>query len=199
MILDCAGGAQRRRRLGMRARVESGVALRLPPQSKKRRSNDVMNNAVSIPGDELLIIGYGNILRGDDGVGPRVAEMIGSMGLPGVRTLICQQLSPEHADPISRADAVVFVDAAVDAPGEVQLRPLEPNESSQLMAHAADPRTMLALARDVFGHAPKAWWLTIPAVNVGFNESLSPETQRGFAEAAEMIQTLCRRRSRTKS
>jgi len=105
---------------------------------------------------DILVIGYGNTLRGDDGVGPRVAEAIEELQLPRVRTLVCQQLSPEHAYQISRADLVVFVDAAVDAPKEVQWRPLEPNESSQLMAHAVDPRTMLALARDVFGHAPEA-------------------------------------------
>ena len=140
----------------------------------------------------FLVIGYGNTLRGDDGVGPRVAEAIEKLNLPGVRTLICQQLSPEYADPVSRAHTVVFVDAAVDAPREVQLRKLEPGESSQLMAHAADPRTMLALARDVFGHAPQAWWLTIPAVKLDFSEDLTLEAQRGFAEAVGKIQELCR-------
>jgi hydrogenase maturation protease len=151
-----------------------------------------MSNTATASKADLLVIGYGNTLRSDDGVGPRVAEVVGAMGLPGVRTLICQQLSPEHADPISQADAVVFVDAAVDAPKEVQLRQLEPNESSQLMAHAADPRTMLALARDVFGHAPQAWWLTIPAVKLGFGEDLSEEAQHGMKEAVERIQTLYR-------
>jgi hydrogenase maturation protease len=143
------------------------------------------------PKHEMLVIGYGNTLRADDGVGPRVAEAVGALRLPGVRTLICQQLSPEHADQISQAGAVVFVDAAVDEPKEVQLRPLEPNESSQLMTHAADPRTMLAVARDVFGHVPQAWWLTIPAVNLEFNEELSPEAQRGCDEAVQRIQALC--------
>jgi Ni,Fe-hydrogenase maturation factor len=61
------------------------------------------------------------------------------------------------------------------------------------MAHAADPRTMLALARDVFGHAPKAWWLTIPAVNLEFGEELSPEAQRGFEEAVQKIRLLSSR------
>jgi hydrogenase maturation protease len=138
----------------------------------------------------LLVIGYGNTLRGDDGVGPRVAEAVAALRLPGVRTLICQQLSPEHAEPISRAETVVFVDAAVDSRTEVRWRPLVPNDSSQLMAHAADPRTMLALSRDVFGHTPKAWWLTIPAVNLEFSESLSPTAEQGYAEAVTMIQFL---------
>jgi hydrogenase maturation protease len=138
----------------------------------------------------LLVIGYGNTLRSDDGVGPRVAEAVGALRLPGVRTLICQQLSPEHADPISRSERVIFVDAAVDAARGVQLRPLEPGDSSQLMAHAADPRTMLALSRDVFGHAPQAWWLTIPAVQLEFGETLSPEAQRGYEEALDKIKSL---------
>jgi hydrogenase maturation protease len=139
---------------------------------------------------DLLVIGYGNILRGDDGVGPRVAEAVGQLRLPGVRTLICPLLAPELADPISRAGKVVFVDAAVDAPYKIQWRKLHPNETSQIMSHAADPRTMLALARDVFGHAPEAWWLTIPAVNLGFSADFSPVAEQGMQEAVEKIQTL---------
>ena len=141
---------------------------------------------------EILVIGYGNTLRGDDGVGPCVAEVLEKLQLPGVRTLACPMLTPELADPIARAAKVIFVDAAVDAPNEVQWRKLEPNETSQLMAHAADPRTMLALSRDVFGRVPEAWWLTIPAVDLGFREGFSPSVQLGLAEAVEKIQTFCR-------
>ena len=139
---------------------------------------------------DLLVIGYGNTLRSDDGVGPRVAEAVGALYLPGVRTLICQQLSPEHAEPVSQARAVIFVDAAVDEPNEVQFRKLEPNDSSQLMAHAADPRTMLALSRDVFGRVPEAWWLTIPGKKLDFGETFSPEAKAGFHEALRRIQSL---------
>ena len=140
----------------------------------------------------LLVIGYGNTLRGDDGVGPRVAEAIHQLALPGVRALVCPMLTPELADPISRARTVIFVDAAVDAPQKVQLRRLTPNDTSQLMAHAADPRTLLALSRDVFGHVPQAWWLTIPAVKMEFSEELSPLAQGGLIEAVEKIRTLWR-------
>ena len=153
-----------------------------------RTMNDVQT---LLPESSLLVIGYGNTLRGDDGVGPRVVEAVELLHLPGVRTLVCQQLSPEHAAPISLAQTVIFVDAAVDAAGEVQLRRLEPNDTTQLMAHAADPRTMLALSRDVFGHVPRAWWLTIHAVKLDFSEDLTPEARRGLTEAVEMIQVFC--------
>ena len=147
-------------------------------------------NQPTEPARGLLVIGYGNELRGDDGVGPKVAAAVEALQLPGVRTLICQQLSPEHAEPVSQARVVVFVDAAVDTPREVQFRKLEPAGSSQLLAHAADPRTMLALARDVFGQYPEAWWLTIPAENTGFSEELSPSVRHGLREAVEKIRLL---------
>ena len=35
----------------------------------------------------LLVIGYGNTLRRDDGVGPRVAEAVEGLRLAGVRTI----------------------------------------------------------------------------------------------------------------
>ncbi len=138
----------------------------------------------------LLIIGYGNTLRSDDGVGPRLVEAVGNLRLPRVRTLICQQLSPEHSGLVALAGAVIFVDAAVDAPQQVQWREIKPGPAAQLFAHAADPRTLLAFARDVFGQVPQAWWLTIPAVNLEFGEELSPVTEAGYREARENIQVL---------
>jgi hydrogenase maturation protease len=67
----------------------------------------------------LLIIGYGNPLRGDDGLGVEVAcclkEIIRD---ESVEVLSQHQLMPELADPVSRASLVVFVDARVgDTPG----------------------------------------------------------------------------------
>jgi hydrogenase maturation protease len=153
-----------------------------------------MKPKVNAPSNDVLVIGYGNTLRCDDGVGPRVAEAVAALNLPGVRTLVCQQLAPEHADPVSRARLVLFVDAAVDAPREVQLRPLQPADTSQVMAHAADPRTLLALARDVFGRVPEAsWWLTIPIEEPGFGEELSPLARQGMRTAVAKIQALVAR------
>jgi len=151
-----------------------------------------MTPAPQEPAAELLVIGYGNTLRRDDAVGPKVAEAVAALALPGVRTLACALLTPELAEAASQASAVVFVDAAVDASREVQLRKLEPAGSSQIMAHAASPGTLLALARDVFGQAPEAWLLTIPAENIGIGEELSDFTRRGLETALEEIKRLAK-------
>jgi len=135
----------------------------------------------------FLVIGYGNTLRRDDGVGPRVAESIAALGWPEVEALACALLTPELAEPVARAGTVVFVDASVEAPRQVQLRRLEPADSSRILAHAADPRTLLALARDVFGHVPRAWWLTIPIEDLGIGEELSRLARRGVEIAVQEI------------
>ena len=136
---------------------------------------------------ELLVIGYGNTLRQDDSVGPRVAERIEALHRPGVRTLICDQLSPEHAEAIAHAHVVVFVDAMRGAPRHVRLQPVKPGHSTQLMAHAAEPPTMLALARDVYGRVPQAWLAAIPAVRLGFGSGVSVVAQRGIDDATRTI------------
>jgi hydrogenase maturation protease len=141
--------------------------------------------------DDFLIIGYGNTLRGDDGAGPHLAGAVAAGNYPGVRVLVCPLLTPELADSVSQARVAVFVDAAVDAPREVRWRKLKPAKSAQIMSHAAAPRALLALARDVFGHAPQAWWLTIPAVKFDFGGDFSPQTQKGIASALEKIESLC--------
>ena len=150
-------------------------------------------NPSPAPRVDLLVIGYGNTLRGDDGAGPHVAETVAAMNRPGVRALACPLLTPELADPISKAGAVIFVDATVDAPRKVRLSKLRPAKTAQILAHAAGPATLLALARDLFGRAPKAWCLTIPAVKFDFSDIFSPETQQAIPPALEKIDRLCRK------
>jgi hydrogenase maturation protease len=135
----------------------------------------------------LLVIGYGNTLRQDDSAGPRVVEAIETRGMPGIHTFACAQLSPEHAEAVARARAVVFVDAQAGVAGQVQLRKIVPGESSQVTTHAAEPQTLLALARDVYGQAPPAWLLTIPAESLGFGTEISSVTRRGIEAAVDEV------------
>ena len=144
------------------------------------------------PEAELLVIGYGNTLRQDDRAGPVVAATIESYALPGVRTMVCHQLAPEHAEPVAQARAVVFVDAHAGPGWAVCLRRIQAGESSQVTTHAAEPRTLLALAREVYGRAPTAWMLTVPAERMGFGTDLSEVTRRGVDVAVSKVVKLAR-------
>ena len=60
-----------------------------------------------------LVIGYGNELRRDDGLGPQAARAVAGWGMPGVLALSCHQLTPELAEIVADAEEALFIDAAV--------------------------------------------------------------------------------------
>lgn len=142
------------------------------------------------PGD-LLIIGYGNELRSDDGVGPKVAETVARWRLPGVRTMVYQQLMPELAGPLATASRVVFVDAAIDC-RSVQVREVEPQPSTQVMAHAVDPGALLQLTKTLYGCCPPALFVSIPAADFSFGGELSEVCRKGMQAALDHICALAK-------
>lgn len=128
----------------------------------------------------ILLIGYGNPLRTDDGVGQVVAdEIANSPETPGFRgnleTIACHQLLPEHAEAISTADRVVFVDAeAGPEPGRITVRAIEPDaQGSAGLIHDFTPQTLLAYAQLLFGHAPPATLVTVNGYSFEHGEGLS--------------------------
>lgn len=141
---------------------------------------------------KLLIIGYGNTVRQDDQAGVLVAERLESLALPGVIALACPQLSPEHAEAVAQARAVVLVDAQAGPARDVRLQRVRPAASPQVTTHAAEPSTLLALARDVYGHAPPTWLLTLPAEQFGFGTDLSPVTELAVEAAVGQLVEMAR-------
>jgi hydrogenase maturation protease len=127
----------------------------------------------------LLVIGYGNELRGDDGVGPRVARAVAEWNRPDVRALAVQQLVPELAAKLVTAERVVFVDARVDAERLVSWRPVDAEAEQLSMGHISTPGWLLGVADQVFGHAPRAWLVTIRTLQFDYGALLSPSAQRG--------------------
>jgi hydrogenase maturation protease len=135
----------------------------------------------------ILLLACGNTLRRDDGVGRAVAVEIERLDLPGVEVISCDLLLPELADQLSSADEVIFVDAVADASRQTSIEEVKPAESPQLMAHHASPGILLALARDVFGHCPRAFLIAIPASDFGIGEELSETARRGMQQALDLI------------
>ncbi len=139
----------------------------------------------------ILVIGYGNDLRGDDGAGQRAAAEVEAWGVPGVQVRALHQLTPELAEPLAAADRAVFLDAHPVSDGAaVRIRRIDPAAPPTRFAHTADPQALLDLARTAFGRAPESWSITIPARDFTFGAALSPLTARGVADALVAIRPL---------
>ena len=136
---------------------------------------------------EILVIGYGNDLRSDDGAGRVVASEIEAMDLHGVVVRSQSQLTPELALAITRADVAVFVDANVDCE-ELTVHAVRSGEpGSQSMSHHTDPATLLLLAEGLGRVPPDTYVVSIPASNLELGFELSPRTAAAAEEAVAAI------------
>lgn len=135
-----------------------------------------------------LVIGIGNPLRGDDGVGALLAEEVGGDHV--------QQLTPELAAELARLERVLFIDAWLAPPGAAprldRLDPLLPGDgqgSAQLASHHLDPAQLLTLSQALYGRAPQGWWLRIPAWALAHGQELSPALLSSLPAARALRQT----------
>lgn len=188
--------------------------------------------------DRVIVIGYGNTLRSDDGAGQKVAEILASWHLPQVRSISVHQLTPELAAPIAEAELAIFVDVyQVEVTSELanshdHIAPLVKGswgdsttaETHQLnfncllatndvrvisidtttskkydpikaAGHITNPHSLLYLTDLVYGKAPVAWWILIPAVKFEFGDRLSTLTTAGITRAIPLIQQIIQYRS----
>jgi hydrogenase maturation protease len=135
----------------------------------------------------ILILGYGNTLRGDDAFGPRVAELLlGRVQDPSVEILSLHQLTPELMEPLSRAALAIFIDAAaVGEPGAIVERRLDPAAAPAAFTHHATPEGLLAGARALYGCAPEAVLISVAAADFGLGAELSPAVSSHLDEVAD--------------
>lgn len=129
-----------------------------------------------------LIIGYGNPLREDDGIGWRAAELLERTLTSGVAEILkSHQLVPELAAQVEGASLVIFLDAAVDQePGSVFQTLVEKKEFSP-WSHHLSPGQVLSLA----GSAPPAFLICGGASRTGWREDLSVLGERAAAAMAK--------------
>jgi hydrogenase maturation protease len=130
-----------------------------------------------------LVIGYGSSLRGDDGAGPFVARQLGA------GAMVCHQLTPEFAEPISRARRVIFVDAhAGVAAGEIVIQSVDARASAGI--HQFDPGTLLAWSQQLYGRAPEAFLIGMGGASFEFGDGLSAAAMRAAGRALRAIRKL---------
>src|SRR5262245_54967619 len=113
------------------------------------------------PGRRVVIIGYGNTLRGDDGIGPWVARAITDCNWPNTLVLAVQQLTPELVEYLVPDHLVFFIDATLDDVAQgVEINRIGPIDSN-LRTHQSGPHGLLALAKTLYAQAPVAWLVRV--------------------------------------
>lgn len=145
------------------------------------------------PCDDVVIIGYGNTLRGDDGLGWLAAEhLAGTIHPCQAWVITCHQLTVELAEALSKATLAILIDARVGAqPGIIaceEIRPL-PDAAPSLHHHMA-PESLLACAEAIYGRAPRTVLITVTGESFAFGEGLSPAVQAALPSVIKHVKSL---------
>lgn len=151
-----------------------------------------------------LLIGIGNPLRGDDGVGPCLLEELarewqGLASAPAELEVV-HQLTPDLALAVAGVRRVLFVDACV-SPRAVEpwiepLHPLPAQPESSIMessgwavfgSHHLAPVSLLALAHILYGWSGEGALLRVPAFVFPHGPGFSAPLQRAMPAARELV------------
>jgi hydrogenase maturation protease len=144
----------------------------------------------------VLVAGYGSPLRQDDGVGWLVASALAERwrGVPAVAVLVGVQPLPEWSAALAEADLAYFVDARPvrgGDPGGVVVSAVEPAGHGGLLdGHAAGPGALLALAAALYGRAPRARIVAVPARGFAVSDRPTEESADEVAQAIRLLDRL---------
>ena len=139
---------------------------------------------------KALVIGYGNTLRSDDGVGVWIADRIAALHLPDVDVKTCHQLFPELAADFLPYGTVIMVDASAD--GE----PMSVHKSIPLLEHAPSsnhnmtPEILHEIAREMYGAAVDLRVYTVRGESFEFGSMLSPVVKERATKTVSLIVAL---------
>ena len=127
-----------------------------------------------------LVIGYGNPLRGDDGLGWEVAGRLAAC-LPdrSVAIMAVQQLTPELSEPIHAVDLVIFVAASNEGePGTWKCERVAPASAhAPSLGHHFDVAGLLAYIQALFLSCPEALMVSVAAESFACREELSRKVE----------------------
>jgi hydrogenase maturation protease len=143
------------------------------------------------PHSKRLVIGIGNPLRGDDGVGACLAEQAAMLtaadpvGPVAVRSV--QQLTPELAQELAQLEDVLFIDAW-HTPDTVEPRLMAiAAAAGALESHRLEPAQLPAASQALYGRMPRAQLLQVPAHAFGHGMELSAELQAVLPVARALL------------
>ena len=142
----------------------------------------------------VLLLGFGNPGRRDDGLGPAIAEAVAGLGLPGLTVDSDFQLAVEHAADLADQDRVVFVDAALTGPEPFAFAAVAPSDDTHFTTHYVEPAMVLGLARRIYGARTEAYLLAVRGYDFdAFGEDLSEPAQANLDAALAFLVPLLER------
>jgi len=151
----------------------------------------------------VLILGYGNVDRQDDGVAWHVIHnLLHRLGYAKVEefeenepqefgnvdVLFQLQLVPEFSELIAKYDRVCFIDAHTGSvPDNVHLEDLIPGYQHSPFTHHLTASSLLAMSSSIYHKTPPSILVSVRGYEFGFSQQLSELTASLVPAAVDLI------------
>ena len=136
----------------------------------------------------VLVIGFGNPAREDDGLGPAAASVIEKLGLNNVTVDADYQLTVEDSADVAQHDTVIFVDASVSGKEPFSFSQLIPEKQESFSSHSVRPEAVLGLAKDLFNAGTEAYMLGIRGYSFNmFKEVMTEKALDNLEKAVHFL------------
>jgi hydrogenase maturation protease len=140
----------------------------------------------------VVVLGWGNVTRSDDALGPLLLERVRRAHLRHVTIVEDFQLQPEHAFDLSGRDLALFVDAGFETHAPFAFFQTAPKASMAFTSHKLAPEAVLDIHERVLGEpTPPAFVLSVAGEDFSVGDTLSATAaQRLELASAFMLQRL---------
>ncbi len=144
----------------------------------------------------VVVLGYGNPSRGDDGLGPALAARLADRAAAladrcDLEVLEDFQLQVEHALDLEGRDLALFLDASVAAPAPCAFQRLRPRADATTTTHELSPAAVLQVYRDIHGtEPPPSYLLSVRGRSFELGAPLGAEASRHLEAAWLLLQRL---------
>ena len=135
----------------------------------------------------IAVVGIGNSIRSDDGIGAYICSCVDSWNLPGVTTITVQQLHTTLIEDLLLFDGIVLADASI-AGGPVAFYPLEEDDSGILSSsHHINAGLLAALTRQLYNKKLPVMICAVRGENFAIGDKLSAGGLQNATKALALI------------
>jgi hydrogenase maturation protease len=141
---------------------------------------------------KILVYGFGNPGRKDDGLGPAFADKVGewakNSGIRWIDTDSNYQLNIEDAYTIQDYDIVIYADASKEDIDHFLIDRVSPSGKTAFNTHSVSPGFVLDLCRRLYAKDPLIFLLHLKGYEYDLEEGLTPRAEENINIAFEFLE-----------
>lgn len=131
---------------------------------------------------KILLIGFGNEYRRDDGLGLKLLDLING----DIEKIKVQELTFDIAEILKDYNVVIFIDASLDG-DEIIFRKIEEKRVFSPLTHHTSCEELLSWARTLYGKTPDLYLLSIRGYDFDFGEELSEKAKENLKKGLDFL------------